>query len=95
MAGWIELGGWDYSDYWKEPVSMLEQYNSRMWFEVHDSIVVETDRRYIKEVSELITSVMSKPRFGLPIGIPVDIKVGPNWLEVDKLEKYLDHSSVA
>lgn len=89
MVGWIELGGWNWDDPWQEPVSQLDQFNSRMWYEVHDSIVVEVDRQYLKEVSELVTNVMSQPRFGLPIGIPVDIKVGPNWLDVDKLEKYL------
>jgi DNA polymerase I-like protein with 3'-5' exonuclease and polymerase domains len=95
MVGWIELGGWDWTDYWKEPKSLLDQYDSRMWFEVHDSVVIEASREHLKEVADLVTKTLSKPRFGLSIGIPVDIKVGPNWLEVDKLEKYLDHSSVA
>lgn len=95
QVGWIELGGWDWDDPWHEPVSLLEQYNSRMWFEVHDSVVIEVDKKYLKEVSDLVTATLSKARFGLPFGIPVDIKVGPNWLDVDKLEKYLEHSSVA
>ncbi len=95
MMGWIELGGWDWSDPWHEPVSLLEQYNSRMWFEVHDSCVIEVAKEHLKEVAELVTNTLSKARFGLPFGIPVDLKVGPNWLDVDKLEKYLDHSSVA
>jgi uracil-DNA glycosylase family 4 len=61
-----------------ELAPLLKQYNSHIILMIHDSLVVESDRRYRREVMALIKSVMEKPRFeGYP-SIKIDMKVGDN-----------------
>jgi DNA polymerase I-like protein with 3'-5' exonuclease and polymerase domains len=57
---------------------LIARYNSYIILMIHDALVVESDRRYRKEVMALIKSVMEKPRFeGYP-SIRIDMKVGDN-----------------
>lgn len=55
----------------------LRQYNSYVILMIHDSLVVESDRRYRSEVIALIKEVMEKARFSGP-SIRVDVKIGDN-----------------
>ena len=64
---------------------LLKPFGAHIWFEVHDSIVMEVPKVFLKEVVELVTRVMQKPRWGTPFGIPVDIKEGPNWLDLHRV----------
>ena len=57
-----------------ELAPLLARYNSYIILMVHDSLVVESDRRFRAEVTALIKEVMQKPRFeGYP-SIKVDVK---------------------
>lgn len=63
----------------------LRPFNSYIILNIHDALVVESDRRYRAEVMALIRQVMEKPRFpGYP-SIKVDMKVGDNLGEVKKV----------
>lgn len=59
-----------------ELAPLLIKYNSYVILMVHDSLVVESDRRYRAEVTALIKEVMQKPRFDGYPSIRVDVKVG-------------------
>jgi len=62
----------------------LAELDSYLLFEVHDSILIDVNTNHLDDVVGLIKEVMEAPRVGLP-GIPVEIKVGPNWLEATKV----------
>lgn len=66
---------------------LLAEFDAYINYEVHDSIVIDFPKQYIEEVSALVTNVMTKPRWGSPCGIPVDIKCGPNWFDVHDIEE--------
>lgn len=74
---------------------LLSEFYTRILFEVHDSIVMQVPKRYLKEVVELTTRIMQKPRFGFSYGIPVDMKAGPNWFDVHNVQEVLDEISSA
>lgn len=68
-----------------EAAPLLRQYNSWIILNIHDDLTVESDRRYRREVYELMKRVMEKPRFpGFP-SIRVDAKVGDSLGQVKKL----------
>lgn len=71
---------------------LLLEYNTHIWWECHDSLLIEAPQRYLDVVVNLIHKVMTRPRFGFETGIPVDFKVGENWFE---LHKYKPHLEVA
>lgn len=73
----------------------LRGMRSHILLEVHDSILLEVHKDEVRQVAQLAEEIMSKPRFGFDVGIPVDIKVGINWLDLVKLEEYLENSRVA
>ena len=58
---------------------LMNKLGASMWFDVHDAILGEIPNEAIQEVSRLIVETMEKPRFNLPIGIPVELKLGTNW----------------
>lgn len=58
--------------------SKLAVYDSYILWSVHDSIIVEANRKYLREVYNLVVNVMSAPRFDGMFGIPVEAKIGPN-----------------
>jgi DNA polymerase I-like protein with 3'-5' exonuclease and polymerase domains len=65
---------------------LLKEFDTWILWEVHDALLIEAPKQYLKEVADLVVRVMERPRFGLPIGIPVDLKYGPNWFEMEKLK---------
>lgn len=58
----------------------LREYNAWIWMDVHDALVGEVPGEYVEEVSKLVVEEMQKPKFGMPFGIPVELKVGTTWL---------------
>jgi DNA polymerase-1 len=59
---------------------------SRMLLQVHDELVFETDADELETLAALATEVMEG---ALPLDVPltVDLKVGSNWEEMDRLER--------
>jgi DNA polymerase-1 len=59
---------------------------SRMLLQVHDELVFETDADELETLANLATEVMEA---ALPLDVPltVDLKVGANWEEMDRLER--------
>lgn len=64
---------------------IMAEFNAHVLFDVHDSLVIECPEEYKEEVARLVKRVMEEPKFGLPFGIPVDVKVGPNWFDMEKM----------
>ena len=57
---------------------LLRQYNSWILLNIHDALMIESDRRYRPQVMTLTRQVMEEEKFpGYP-SIRVDIKVGDN-----------------
>jgi hypothetical protein len=56
-----------------------------MLLQVHDELVFETDADELPTLATLVTEVMEG---ALPLDVPltVDLKVGDNWEEMDRLE---------
>jgi hypothetical protein len=57
-----------------------------MLLQVHDELVFETDADELETIAALATDVMEG---ALPLDVPltVDLKVGSNWEEMDRLER--------
>lgn len=54
--------------------------------DVHDAMLIEADQSNWKEVAYRVRDIMMKPRFpGLP-SLPVEVKVGPSWAELEDVE---------
>lgn len=69
-----------------ELAPLLREFNSYLLLNIHDCLVVESDRRCRHEVVALMKRVMEKPRFeGFP-SVKVDVKVGDN---LGKMMKYV------
>lgn len=74
-----------------ELAPLLREFNSYLLLNIHDCLVVESDRRYQCEVIALMKRVMEKPRFeGFP-SVKVDVKVGDN---LGKMVKWVWHSEI-
>jgi DNA polymerase-1 len=58
---------------------------AKMLLQVHDELVFETDADELPTLATLVTEVMEG---ALPLDVPltVDLKVGDNWEEMDRLE---------
>ena len=61
-----------------ELAPLLKQYNSYIILMIHDSLVIESDRRYRSQVTSLIKQVMETPKFDGYPSIKIDIKIGDN-----------------
>ena len=64
---------------------LLKPLDAHILFEVHDSLVIEANKAHLDKTLKLIKEVMEEPKFGNARGIPVDIAVGPSWLEVQEV----------
>ena len=56
---------------------------SRMLLQVHDELVFETDEAELAALADLAREIMEA---ALPLDVPleVDLKVGPNWEQMDR-----------
>lgn len=67
---------------------LLKEFDSYILWCVHDSIIFEVRKKYLKEVLSLIKNTMSAIHFeGIP-GIPVEIKVGSRLSDTHKIKDY-------
>ncbi len=57
---------------------------SRMLLQVHDELVLEAPDDELAEVAELVRAVM-EAAYTLDAGLTVDVEVGPNWFEMEKV----------
>lgn len=57
---------------------------SRMLLQVHDELVLEAPDRELDEVAPLVREIM-EGAFHLDAGLTVDMEVGPNWFEMEKV----------
>lgn len=69
-----------------ELAPLLVQYNSWVLLNIHDNLVIESDRRYRAEVIALVREVMERPKFAGYPSIKVDVKVGNNLGQTKKVK---------
>jgi DNA polymerase-1 len=70
-----------------ELIERLREYNSYFLIDVHDALWIEYDLRYEAQVCALVREVMERPKApGFP-NVPVEIKVGPNILQMTKVPR--------
>jgi DNA polymerase-1 len=69
-----------------EPVMRERGLQSRMLLQVHDELVFETDEDELPVLAELSSQAMEA---ALPLSVPltVDLKVGNDWEQMDRLER--------
>lgn len=72
----------------------LAEFDAWYLFEVHDSIVYDIPKKYLRECVDIIEHTMTKPRWDTPLGVPIDMKVGENWYDMISLDKYLEKEAV-
>lgn len=83
LISMIELAHPDHKRY--QLAAELARYNSWIILNIHDALVVESDRRYRNEVMALVRHAMEKEKFaGFP-SIHVDMKVGDSLGTVQKV----------
>lgn len=63
----------------------LAPLDSYILWETHDSILAEVAHAHKDEALQLIRDTMTRPRFPGMCGIPVDMKIGPNWYDMVKI----------
>ena len=59
---------------------------SRMILQVHDELVLEVPRQELEEVKPLVRGIM-EGAMKLDIPLKVDMEIGPNWLDMEKVGK--------
>lgn len=75
-----------------ELAEKLLEYNSFFLIDVHDAMWIEYDIRYEAQVCRTIRDVMERPKWGGWPNIPVEIKVGPNIGQMEKVPREYDWS---
>jgi DNA polymerase-1 len=65
----------------------LEEAGSaaRMTLQVHDELVLEVPEKELRSVARLVREIM-EGAYALRVPLVVDLKFGPNWLEMTKIE---------
>ena len=58
---------------------------ARMTLQVHDELVLEVPRDEVSSVARIVREVMEGV-YALRVPLVADLKLGPNWLEMSKLE---------
>jgi DNA polymerase-1 len=61
-----------------------QQWQSRILLQVHDELVLEAPEAEVDEIVRLTREVMSQA-FELQVPLKVDVEVGQNWLEMEKV----------
>lgn len=64
----------------------LREFNSWIILNIHDNLTIENDRRYRSQVIALVREVMEQPKFAGYPSVPVDIKVGDNLGQMEKVK---------
>jgi len=63
-----------------------EARRSRLLLTVHDELVLEVPPDEVGTITQLVTEEMEHA-MALDVPILVDVAVGPNWLEVEKIKQ--------
>jgi DNA polymerase I-like protein with 3'-5' exonuclease and polymerase domains len=58
---------------------LLEVPSAEQILQIHDSILVEVDKGYEKQVQKVATEVMTTVCPDLPVKFAVDVQIGANW----------------
>jgi len=58
---------------------------ARMILQVHDELLLEVPRRELAAVGRLVSGCMSRA-YELMVPLKVDLKAGPNWLDMEPME---------
>ncbi|HEV3080279.1 MAG TPA: DNA polymerase, partial [Gemmataceae bacterium] len=67
-----------------------EKRRGRMLLQIHDELVFEAPPEEMEAVSALVAEEMTSPlekSLKLEVPLKVDLAVGPNWLDVEEIEK--------
>ena len=67
-----------------------EKRRGRMLLQIHDELVFEAPPEEMEAVSTLVAEEMTSPlekSLKLEVPLKVDLAVGPNWLDVEEIEK--------
>lgn len=62
---------------------LLEPLGGHILWEIHDSIVLETPVAMRDDIIKVLSDTMTKPRFGLPEGLLIDVKTGKTWYDME------------
>jgi len=65
---------------------LLLEYESWPWFINHDSITFELKEDHLHKTIPLIAEIMQKPRFPNWPGLPIEIKMGKNMLDMKTVQ---------
>lgn len=63
---------------------MLPQFDASILALVHDSILMEVPAYNVNQVATLVKTVMEKPKIRDFPSVPVELKVGKNWFEMER-----------
>ena len=67
----------------------LQEYSARLMFTVHDSVVINCPKKSLISAVAYIRDTMEAPIPELRgFWIPVEVKVGPNWYDVENYDDY-------
>jgi DNA polymerase-1 len=66
-----------------------EKAPANLLLQVHDDLLVETDRKAAKEVALMLKEEM-ETALELSVPLQVDLKAGENWGDLEKIEKVLE-----
>jgi DNA polymerase I len=61
-------------------------YRSRMLLQVHDELVLEVPQDELTAVSKLVRDTMEEA-YELKAALKVDVEAGPNWYELEPVER--------
>ncbi len=65
--------------------SLQDDWESRLVLQVHDELILEVPQPELEEVSQLVSSCMSRAA-RLSVPLEVEIKAGPNWYQMKTLD---------
>lgn len=66
--------------------SVLGWFDSYVLFDVHDELVFELSKDQLGNTIPIIKRIMEEPKFGTGVGIPIEMKLGPNWYDVKEID---------
>lgn len=69
-----------------EAFPVVQSLGGCIVLDIHDAMLIEARKDNWQEVAKRVVEIMRKPRFpGLP-SLPVEVKVGPSWAELEEVE---------
>jgi DNA polymerase I len=62
----------------------LAGYKTKLLLQVHDELIFEVPNSELAEMKQLVKETMEHA-YPMAIPLEVDLKVGPNWYELNKI----------